>query len=234
MTSPSPSAQPQEPLDRRARRRQETISEILDIALDVMTADGVNALSLSEIARRLGVQPPSLYTYFPNLMSLYDALFERGMRDHRDNGLAAAAAHPPGLAALVAMIEADDRWALEHRAIGELLFWRPVPNFAPSEQAMEPALELAAAFRHHLAEAVRLGELGPGADSDEAVHLLIVWSGGIFAAAASNEPDLPWGTGRFTPLFPHLTTLLTAVYPPPAKPRRTTGRTAPARGEARD
>jgi AcrR family transcriptional regulator len=207
-------------MDRRARRRQETISEILDIALDVMTSDGVNALSLSEIARRLGVQPPSLYTYFPNLISLYDALFERGMHSHEENVLAAAAAAPPGLAALVAMLEADVRWGLEHRAIGELLFWRPVPNFKPSEQAMEPAIELAAGYRHHLAEAVRLGELGPGADSDEAFHLLIVWASGIFAAAASNEPDVPWGTGRFTPLFPHLPTLLTAVYPPTARKRR--------------
>ena len=53
--------------DRRARRRQETIEEILDIAEDVMAEEGVNGLSLAEVARRLGVQPPSLYKYFPSL-----------------------------------------------------------------------------------------------------------------------------------------------------------------------
>ena len=41
------------------RRRQETIEEILAIAEDVMTEEGVNGLSLSEVARRLGVKPPS-------------------------------------------------------------------------------------------------------------------------------------------------------------------------------
>ena len=45
-------------LDRRARRRQETIEEILDISEAVMTEEGVNGLSISEVARRLGVQPP--------------------------------------------------------------------------------------------------------------------------------------------------------------------------------
>ena len=64
--------------DRRARRRQETIEEILDIATEVMTEEGVNGLSLAEVARRLGVQPPSLYKYFPSLMAVYDALFRRG------------------------------------------------------------------------------------------------------------------------------------------------------------
>ena len=60
-----PTAPP--PGDRRARRRQETISEILDIALDVMTEEGVNGLSLAEVARRLGVQPPSIYKYFASI-----------------------------------------------------------------------------------------------------------------------------------------------------------------------
>src|SRR6266496_2220018 len=49
--------------DRRARRRQETIEEILGIAEEVMTQEGVNGLSLAEVARRLGVQPPSIYKY---------------------------------------------------------------------------------------------------------------------------------------------------------------------------
>jgi AcrR family transcriptional regulator len=212
---------PTEPLDRRARRRQETIEEILDIAEAVMAADGVNALSLSEIARRLGVQPPSLYTYFPSLMALYDALFERGSRAHVENALAAVAAAPPGLAAVVAWVEAETRWGVENQAIAELLFQRPVPSFVPSEQAMAPVVAAVATLREALGEAARLGELGPGADSDEAADLVIIWGNGIFATTAANEPDAVWGEGRFTPHFPKIVTLLTSVYPPPAKHRRT-------------
>src|SRR5881409_1256934 len=68
--------------DRRALRRQQTIEEILDIAVAVMTEEGVNGLSVAEVARRLGVQPPSIYKYFPSLMAVYDALFQRGQTEH--------------------------------------------------------------------------------------------------------------------------------------------------------
>jgi AcrR family transcriptional regulator len=221
MDSPAPTPPPPEPLDRRARRRQETIEEILDIAQAVMAADGVNALSLSEIARRLGVQPPSLYTNFPSLMALYDAIFERGSRAHVENASAAVAAAPPGLAAVLAWVEAEARWAVEHQAVAQLLYWRPVPSFVPSEQAMAPVQSSWANLRAMLAETVRLGELGPGADSDEAADLVIIWGNGIFATTAANEPGCAWGDGRFTPHFPKVVNLLTSVYPPRAKPRRT-------------
>ena len=68
--------------DRRTRRRQETIDEIVDIAVDVMAEEGANGLSLSEVARRLGVKPPSLYKYFDSLDDLFDEIFRRGQQEH--------------------------------------------------------------------------------------------------------------------------------------------------------
>src|SRR5579862_6183928 len=140
--------------DRRARRRQETIHEILDIARAVMTEEGVNGLSLAEVARRLGVQPPSLYKYFPSLMAIYDALFLEGQRDHlaamRD-GMHGA---EPGLEALIAGLEASGRWALANRAVAQLLFWRPVPSFEPSAEAMAPSFQMIALQRQAFADAV--------------------------------------------------------------------------------
>src|SRR3954453_10022798 len=66
------------PVDRRQRRRLETIEEVLDIAVAIMAEEGVAGLSLGEIARRMGIRPPSLYVYFPSKHALYDALFKRG------------------------------------------------------------------------------------------------------------------------------------------------------------
>src|SRR5437764_10013827 len=68
------------PLDRRARRRQETIEEVLDIAVEIMSEQGVAGLSLGEVARRMGIRPPSLYVYFPSKEAMYDAVFLRGAR----------------------------------------------------------------------------------------------------------------------------------------------------------
>src|SRR4051795_6225880 len=80
------------PLDRRQRRRLETIEEVLDIAAEIMTEQGAAGLSVGEIARRMGIRPPSLYVYFPSKNALYDALFRRGaeqilaaMQQHSDS-----------------------------------------------------------------------------------------------------------------------------------------------------
>src|SRR3712207_9215212 len=69
------------PVDRRHRRRQETIEQVLDVAVEVMADQGVAGLTLGEVARRMGIRPPSLYGYFDAKDALYDALFERGWRE---------------------------------------------------------------------------------------------------------------------------------------------------------
>src|SRR5947207_10527330 len=150
-------------LDRRARRRQETIEEILDIAIDVMTEVGVNGLTLAEVARRLGVQTPSLYKYFPSISAVYDALFRRGMSENFDVLRAAMATGEPGLDALTVGLEASGRWALQNQALAQLLFWRPVPNFEPSVEAMAPSEEMVGLQKQAVVDAVAAGQLGPEA-----------------------------------------------------------------------
>ena len=208
------------PADRRARRRQQTIEEILDIAIAVMTEEGVNGLSLSEVARRLGVQPPSLYKYFPSLHAVYDALFARGQRAHLAVLKAAMAGAEPGLDALTEGLEASGRWSIENRALAQLMWSRPVPSFEPTAESMSPSEEMVELQRRALADAVRAGELGPGADSIDAVYLVSIIISGALSQAFANEPDLPWGRGRFTPQFSKAMQVLPALYPPRAKARR--------------
>ena len=214
---PTPrSAVPSAPIrpDRRARRRQETIEEILDIALEVMAEEGVNGLTLSEVARRLGVQPPSLYKYFDSLMALYDALFRRGQEAHLEVMRAAMEHAPPGLNALQAALDASGRWCLENSPLAQLMFWRPVPRFEPSEDSMAASIEMVQIQRRALADAVAAGQLGPGAASEQAVYVLSVFITGVIGQSLANDPDRPWGTGRFSPLLPKLINVLPALYPP--------------------
>ena len=220
-TEPPAGARPVDrSVDRRARRRQETIAEILDIAVQVMTEEGVNGLSLSEVARRLGVQPPSLYKYFPSLMAVYDALFARGQRANLAVMQDAMADAAPGLDALTKGLEAAGRWSIANRALAQLMFDRPVPSFEPTAEAMSPSEEMVALQRNALADAVRAGELGPDADSIEAVYLVSILISGALSQAFANEPDLPWGEGRFTPQFARAMGVLPALYPPRAARRK--------------
>lgn len=184
-----------------------------------MAERGVNGLSLSEVARRLGVQPPALYKYFDSLAALYDELFRRGHVEHLEQVRTAMSAAAPGLEAVRAGLEASARWAMASRGVAQLAFWRPVPGFEPSPASFEPSREMVAVFRAGFADAVARGELGPAADSDEACWLLSAMLIGVISQAMANEPDLPFGEGRFTPLLSTLFDTFTSIYPP-TKPRR--------------
>ncbi len=216
MTDPASSAAvttPDRP-DRRRLRRQQTIEEILDISVDVMTSAGVNGLSLSEVARRLGVQPPSLYKYFASLAAVYDALFQRGQHQHLEAMAAAMNAAEPGLDALAAGLDASGRFCVENRALAQLLFWRPVPNFEASAEAMAPSQEMVDRQRSALRDAVAAGQLGPGAADPDAVYLVSTMIAGVLSQTMSNEPDVAWGEGRFSPMLSRLLDLLPAAFPP--------------------
>ena len=204
--------------DRRARRRQETIEEIVDTAIDVMTEHGVNGLTLAEVARRLGVQTPSLYKYFSSIGAVYDALFKRAASENLEVLRQGMAQGEPGLDALTSGLEASGRWVLHNQALAQLLFWRPVPNFEPSPEAFAPSEEIAALQQQAITEAVAAGQLGPDALKDAGFMVAILIKG-VLTQAMANEPHLEWGKGRYTPIFPRLMKLLPAAYPPP--PSRT-------------
>ena len=207
-------------LDRRARRRQETIEEILDIAIDVMTEHGVNGLTLAEVARRLGVQPPAIYKYFASIGAVYDALFRRAAAENLAVLRRAMAGGEPGLDALTTGLEASGRWVLQNQALAQLLFWRPVPRFEPSPEAFAPSEEIASLQQQAIADAVAAGQLGPEALNDAGLMVSILIKG-VLTQAMANEPHLEWGEGRFTPTFPKLMKLLPAAYPPrPTRSRR--------------
>jgi AcrR family transcriptional regulator len=205
--------------DRRARRRQQTIAEILDIAIDVMSEHGVNGLTLAEVARRLGVQTPSLYKYFPSIGAVYDALFQRAASENLAVLREGMAGGEPGLDALTAGLKASGRWVLQNQALAQLLFWRPVPGFEPSADAFAPSEEIAGLQHAAIADAVAAGELGREALED-AGYVVSILIKGVLTQAMTNEPHLAWGEGRFTSTFPRLMKLLPAAYPPSGSKRR--------------
>ena len=167
--------------DRRLMRRQQTIEEALDVAVAIMQEAGVGALSMSEIARRIGMRQPSLYKYFPSLHAVYDALFARGVERSGAAVQAAVAAEPRGLASIRAASRALVRWAVENPALAQLMFWRPVPGFAPTAETFAPSVLLLDQLRAALAAAVRAGVLHPDAAADEAPRLYTI----VLAAIAS-------------------------------------------------
>jgi AcrR family transcriptional regulator len=203
-------------LDRRTRRRQATIEEILDVAIELMEAEGVAALSLSAVARRLGMQPPSLYQYFPSKMAIYDALYQRGnelLRDaYRSARLTADTDDQLELNLIVAT--AFCRWCLEHQVYAQLMFWRTIPGFEPSPEAYAPALESIQDLRGHLQATVDAGYLHPDAASEEGIALQTSMMAGLISQQIANEPDASFEDGRFIRLLPTVLEMFYQHYSP--------------------
>lgn len=165
-----------------------------------MAAHGVGGLTMSEIARRMGMRAPSLYKYFPSLHAVYDALFARGTAANQAAVWAAIGSLPRGEARIRAGTTATVAWCMANQALAQLLYWRPVPDFEPSPSAFQNGEGDMAELRAELAEAVRRGELIAAADSADAVRLLTVVISGLISQQMANEPGAGFMTGVFTRL----------------------------------
>lgn len=200
----------QPPVDRRARRRQESIDEIVETAVQVMAEVGAGGLNLGEVARRIGVRPPSLYVYFPSKSAIYDEVFARGWRDLEEHVRAFDRAAGPVTSAADARNRLCEggvvfaRWAIEHPVQAQLMFWRPVPGFEPSPEAFAPALGLMELTRGTLAGFVAAGWLRPEAAEDDAVRAQTTTVSGVISQQLSNEPAAGFEDGVYTRLIPLL------------------------------
>lgn len=188
-------------LDRQSRRRQDTIDEALDHAVQLITEQGVGALTISEVARRLGMRAPSLYKYFPSgLHALYDALFARGVEEANAAYEHAVGELAPGAARLRAAGRGYVRWAVENPGLAQLLHWRAVPGFEPSAGVMALSHASQQLLLNELQAAVDAGELRGEATGEEAVGTWTVLLSGLMTQQMANEPGAPFDQGRFTRL----------------------------------
>jgi AcrR family transcriptional regulator len=205
-------------LPRVARRRAAVVEEALDHAVALMAEEGVGALSVNEVARRMGIRGPSLYKYFPSRHAIYDALFRRGLLAQQAAVHTAAMAAPPGVARIRAGALALVRWAVDNPALAQLMHWRPVPGFEPSRETFELSVRDMALAREVFAEAVRLGELAPAAATDDGLRLYTVVLSGLISQQLANQPGVPFDEGDFSRLTGDAVDLFLAAHPPPEEP----------------
>jgi AcrR family transcriptional regulator len=137
---------------RRRRRRADAREEILDAAWEIADEEGIGAVALSEVARRVGMRAPSLYNYFPSKHAIVDAMFQQAAVEFRTTMSAPLDAHGRRDSVRALAFRFLD-FALARPARFELLFHRPVPGFFPTEAAFIPALEADAVVSERLVEA---------------------------------------------------------------------------------
>jgi AcrR family transcriptional regulator len=178
-------------VDRRTRRRDQTRREILDAAWEVAREHGLTALTLREVADRVGMRAPSLYSHFASKHAIYDAMFGEAWTAYEQ---AVAGDHealdddPRTTAHVIARGFFD--FATADPVRYQLMNQRVIPGFEPSPESYAPA--------------VRMLELGHSvmaerglADPDD-FTILIGTIGGLIDQQLANDP----GGTRFSHLLP--------------------------------
>lgn len=212
--------------DRRHVRRAETIDELIEVAVEVMSEQGAAGLSLGEVARRIGIRPPSLYVYFDSKNAVYDAVFALGWRQVHD--VMRQVPEPTRTSDLVAFLrvsaETFVRWSLEHPVHAQLMFWRPVPGYEPSEAAYETAVAVLETTRRRVVLLQELGLLRRDVGVDEIVNAWTVLVSGVISQQLANAPNEPYEAGPFTNLLPALVAMYSAYYAPVRRTHRSKGK----------
>ena len=125
---------------------------------------------------------------------------------------------PRGVVTIRAAGRALVRWAVQNPALAQLLYWRPVPGFAPTAATFAPSVALMDQLRAAFAAAVRAGELHPAAGAEEAPRLFTVVLSGLISQQLANEPGAGFDTGRFTSLTDAALDMFFARYLLPGGP----------------
>jgi AcrR family transcriptional regulator len=187
--------------DRRAERREATAAEILEAAWELVRVHGLAGLAMRDLAHRVGMQAPSLYSYFDSKHAIYDAMFAQGARAYLEQE-AAFVSTGNNLTDLQSAVRLFVGFCTSDPVRYQLMFQRTIPGFEPTPETFAIALEGLARLELRLAKA--------GITDSRSLDLLTAIGTGITAQQISNDP----GGDRWTCLvdeavemfFSHATT----------------------------
>lgn len=164
---------------RVARRRAAVVRELLDTAWALIERDGVAAVTMRELAARIGVQPQSLSGYFPSKAALLDALFREGFTQATQR-LSQLPQPDDPRQFLVSSVNDFLAFCVENPGRFHLMLQRSVPGFTPSPKSLETsALSLQIMLDRAAAAGIR---------SANDVILLRALISGLASEQLANEP----------------------------------------------
>jgi AcrR family transcriptional regulator len=195
--------------DRRAERREATRQEILAAAWEVARETSLAGLTLREVAARVGMQPPSLYSHFASKSAIYDAMFEQGWRafnEHVSEVRAAFPTHPRER--LLVIMQTFFDFAVADVARHQLMNIRSLADFEPSHGAYAAAVEVYERGREDLAA------IGVCEDAD--LDVLTALISGLANQQLAND----LGGDRWRLLLPRVADMFADELGLPSRPTR--------------
>ncbi len=192
-----------QPTSPRILQKHEAATQsILDAARAIMREEGVAALSMQGLARRMDMRAPSLYNYFSSKMEIYDALFRLGFTLYDAHLQEALKTSKEAHDEIRIVIESYMSFALANPELYQLCFERPVPGFVPSKASLD--LSFGILEKSYTRAAQFKKQLNTKLTAQQIVNMIIAVAHGLTAMHLANEPQLPIGQGRFGSLIPTL------------------------------
>ena len=167
--------------DRKAERREATRREIVDAAWAAARELGLAQITLRDVAERVGMRAPSLYSHLDSKSAIYDAMFAQAWSECLEVFLSSDADCPPDRRAAVrhyARTYFD--FAVADPVRNQLMNQRPVPGFVPSPEAYAPAVEALEVLRTRMAQ--------HGITAQEDIDLYVALVGGLADSQLANDP----------------------------------------------
>jgi len=165
--------------DRRARRHEATKAEILEVAWTLAREGGLAALSLAEIAARMGMRAPSLYSYFASKAAIYDAMFAQGYEEFLARGRRLEVTGD-AVRDTRAGLRLFCEFCVQDPARYQLMFQRTIPGFEPSAASFALAVEALELVRRQLGAA--------GITEGRHLDLITALATGLVDQQISNDP----------------------------------------------
>lgn len=167
--------------DRAAERRAATRREIIDAAWDEARERGLAQLTLRDIAERVGMKAPSLYSHVDSKNAIYDAMFAQAWTECHEVMVAMEARCPPdvrGTLRLYARTFFD--FSVSDLTRFQLMNQRTISGFEPSPEAYAPAVLVIGGLRDRLAR--------HAITAQEDIDLYVALVGGLADAQLANDP----------------------------------------------
>jgi AcrR family transcriptional regulator len=120
-----------EVVDRRRARHEAKQAAIVAEAWELARRDGLAAISLRDLADRVGLRQPSLYAYFDSKLALYDAMYVDAYREMLERATKLEPVDDPR-EALIDFVEFCVRFATDDVVRHQMMFQRTIPGFRPS------------------------------------------------------------------------------------------------------
>ena len=167
--------------NRLAERREAVRREILDAAWAVARERGLAELTLREVAERVGMRTPSLYSHFDSKSAIYDAMFGQAWTEcvaGMEQQVSTLPRSPR--ARLRRVARAFFEFSVEDVVRFQLMNQRVIVGFEPSPESYAPSLRAMQMLREVMA--------GVGIRKETDIDLYVALVGGLADCQLANDP----------------------------------------------